>query len=196
MQNKFFYDGPNAAVQLSSSILRLLPASIHTPIIIMCIGTDRSTGDSLGPLVGTMLEQKGALPFYVYGTLKDPIHAVNLEEKIKDIQQQHKHSFIIAVDACLGRVKNIGMVTVEKGSLKPGAAVNKNLPSVGDAHITGIVNVSGFMEFLVLQNTRLHLVMNMAETIATSIYEAGMQRKKQQRLASLQINELKYKLLE
>ena len=196
MQNKFFYDEPNAAVQLSSSILRLLPASTHTPIIIMCIGTDRSTGDSLGPLVGTMLEQKGALPFYVYGTLKDPIHAVNLEEKIKDIQQQHKHSFIIAVDACLGRVKNIGMVTVEKGSLKPGAAVNKNLPSVGDAHITGIVNVSGFMEFLVLQNTRLHLVMNMAETIATSIYEAGMQRKKQQRLASLQINELKYKLLE
>lgn len=196
MQNKFFYDGPNAAVQLSSSILRLLPASIHTPIIIMCIGTDRSTGDSLGPLVGTMLEQKGALPFYVYGTLKNPIHAVNLEDRLKDIQQQHKHSFIIAVDACLGRVKNVGMVTVEKGSLKPGAAVNKNLPSVGDAHITGIVNVSGFMEFFVLQNTRLHLVMSMAETIATGIYEAGMQLKKHQRLASLQTNELKYKLFE
>ena len=55
MQNKFFYDEPNAAAQLSSSILRLLPASTHTPIIIMCIGTDRSTGDSLGPLVGMML---------------------------------------------------------------------------------------------------------------------------------------------
>ncbi|EMT45726.1 MULTISPECIES: spore protease YyaC [Anoxybacillus] len=196
MQNKFFYDEPNAAAQLSSSILRLLPASTHTPIVIMCIGTDRSTGDSLGPLVGTMLGQKEPLPFYVYGTLKDPIHAVNLEEKLRDIHQQHKHAFIIAVDACLGRVKNIGMVTIEKGPLKPGAAVNKNLPSVGDAHITGIVNVSGFMEFFVLQNTRLHLVMNMAETIATGIYEAGVQRKKQQRLASLQINELQYKLLE
>lgn len=196
MQNKFFYDEPNAAAQLSSSILRLLPASTHTPIVIICIGTDRSTGDSLGPLVGTMLGQKEPLPFYVYGTLKDPIHAVNLEEKLRDIHQQHKHAFIIAVDACLGRVKNIGMVTIEKGPLKPGAAVNKNLPSVGDAHITGIVNVSGFMEFFVLQNTRLHLVMNMAETIATGIYEAGVQRKKQQRLASLQMNELKYKLLE
>lgn len=196
MQNKFFYDEPNAAAQLASSLLYLLPTSTHMPIVIVCIGTDRSTGDSLGPLVGMMLEQKGTLPFYVYGTLKDPIHAVNLEDKLKDIQQQHKHAFIIAVDACLGRVKNIGMVTVEKGPLKPGAAVNKNLPSVGDAHITGIVNVSGFMEFFVLQNTRLHLVMNMAETIATGIYEAGMQLKKQQRFASLQRNELKYKLSE
>ncbi|MGG6433061.1 spore protease YyaC [Anoxybacillus sp. D401a] len=196
MQNKFFYDEPNAASQLASSILYLLPTSTHTPVVIICIGTDRSTGDSLGPLVGTMLEQKGSLPFYVYGTLKDPIHAVNLEEKLKDIQQQHKQAFMIAVDACLGRVKNIGMVSIEKGPLKPGAAVNKNLPSVGDAHITGIVNVSGFMEFFVLQNTRLHLVMNMAETIATGIYEAGMQLKKQQRFASLKVNELKYKLSE
>ncbi|AXM88898.1 spore protease YyaC [Anoxybacillus ayderensis] len=196
MQNKFFYDEPDAVSQLASAILYLLPTSTHTPVAIVCIGTDRSTGDSLGPLVGTMLEQKGSLPFYVYGTLKDPIHAVNLEDKLKDIQQKHKHAFIIAVDACLGRVKNIGMISIEKGPLKPGAAVNKNLPSVGDAHITGIVNVSGFMEFFVLQNTRLHLVMNMAEMIATGIYEAGMQLKKQNRFASLKINELKYKLSE
>lgn len=196
MQNKFFYDEPNATSQLASSLLYLLPSSTHIPIVILCIGTDRSTGDSLGPLVGTMLEQQGILPFHVYGTLKDPIHAVNLEDKLKDIQQQHKHAFIIAVDACLGRVKNVGMVTIEKGPIKPGAAVNKNLPSVGDAHITGIVNVSGFMEFFLLQNTRLHLVMSIAETIATGIYEAGMQLKKHQRLASLQTNELKYKLFE
>jgi hypothetical protein len=31
------------------------------------------------------------------------------------------------------------------------------------------------MEFFVLQNTRLHLVMNMAKTIANGIYEADRQ---------------------
>jgi putative sporulation protein YyaC len=50
--------------------------------------------------------------------------------------------------------------------------VNKSLPEVGNIHITGIVNVSGFMEYFVLQNTRLSLVMNMAEIISTSIKKA------------------------
>ncbi|MNJ05080.1 hypothetical protein D3C73_1661750 [compost metagenome] len=37
-------------------------------------------------------------------------------------------------------------------------------------HITGIVNVGGFMEYFVLQNTRLSLVMDLAELIAKAIY--------------------------
>ena len=44
--------------------------------------------------------------------------------------------------------------------------MNKKLPAVGDLHIHGIVNLNGFMEFFVLQNTRLSLVMKMADVIA------------------------------
>jgi hypothetical protein len=36
-------------------------------------------------------------------------------------------------------------------------------------HIVGVVNVGGFMEYLVLQNTRLSLVMRMAEVISTGL---------------------------
>ena len=36
-------------------------------------------------------------------------------------------------------------------------------------HIIGIVNVGGFMEYLVLQNTRLSLVMRMADVISTGL---------------------------
>ena len=57
------------------------------------------------------------------------------------------------------------------GPSKPGAAMNKKLPAVGDLHIHGIVNLNGFMEFFVLQNTRLSLVMKMADVIAQSIKE-------------------------
>ena len=49
--------------------------------------------------------------------------------------------------------------------------MNKKLPAVGDLHIHGIVNLNGFMEFFVLQNTRLSLVMKMADVIAQSIKE-------------------------
>ncbi len=40
--------------------------------------------------------------------------------------------------------------------------------------MTGVVNISGFMEFFVLQNTRLYLVMNLAKTISNGIYKAGI----------------------
>ena len=51
--------------------------------------------------------------------------------------------------------------------------MNKKLPAVGDLHIHGIVNLNGFMEFFVLQNTRLSLVMKMADVIAQSIKRNG-----------------------
>ena len=46
---------------------------------------------------------------------------------------------------------------------------SKDLPEIGDVHINGIVNVSGFMEYFVLQNTRLHLVMSMANVLAEGL---------------------------
>ncbi|ASS87413.1 MULTISPECIES: spore protease YyaC [Geobacillus] len=171
-RNRVFYDEQGAASSIAWRITSLLPDPLVQPIAVVCIGTDRSTGDSLGPLVGTMLKEKPLARFHVYGTLEEPIHAVNLEEKVGAIQLIHRDPFIIAVDACLGRLKSVGAITVSKGPVRPGAGVNKQLPPVGDAHITGVVNVSGFMEFFVLQNTRLHLVMNMAKTIANGIYEA------------------------
>ena len=83
---------------------------------------------------------------------------MNLEEKLSEIHKLHNDPFIIGIDACLGKVKSVGIVQIGEGPVKPGAGVNKDLPAVGNAHITGIVNVSGFMEFMVLQNTRLNLV--------------------------------------
>ena len=159
-RNRVFYDEQGAASSIAWRITSLLPDPLVQPIAVVCIGTDRSTGDSLGPLVGTILKEKPLARFHVYGTLEEPIQLI------------HRDPFIIAVDACLGRLKSVGAITVSKGPVRPGAGVNKQLSPVGDAHITGVVNVSGFMEFFVLQNTRLHLVMNMAKTIANGIYEA------------------------
>ncbi|MCM3597253.1 spore protease YyaC [Metabacillus idriensis] len=149
--------------------------SVRKPIIVLCIGTDRSTGDCLGPLVGTKLIDAGLKHFHVYGTLEHPVHAVNLEETIQKIERTFENPYILAIDACLGRLKSVGTFQVGAGPIKPGAGVNKVLPEVGDIHINGIVNVSGFMEFFVLQNTRLHLVMTMASIIAKSIILADQQ---------------------
>lgn len=138
-------------------------------IVIVCIGTDRSTGDSLGPLVGTKLKHRFPNE-NIYGSLDSPVHAMNLQETIDTIETTYNNPFIIGIDACLGKLSSIGFISASDGPVKPGAGVNKQLPPVGHMHITGIVNVSGFMQHIVLQNTRLHLVMSMADFIADGLF--------------------------
>lgn len=162
---------PGAAEQIAQTFLHMLKIAAyveHRPVVVVCIGTDRSTGDSLGPLVGTRLVS-GGVKSPVYGTLDEPVHAANLKEVIDEINKKHRQPFIIAVDACLGNSCHIGYANLGIGPLRPGAGVKKDLPPVGDVYITGTVNIGGFMEYMVLQNTRLSLVMKMAGVIGSGL---------------------------
>lgn len=133
-------------------------------ILFACIGTDRVTGDAVGPIVGSILSKK---KYNVIGTLDNPLHAMNLTE-LMAMAPRGKH--IISIDACLGKQENIGTFGVIRGALKPGAGVGKELPLVGDTSINAMVNVHGFMEFEVLRNTRLSVVVNISQTIASAIH--------------------------
>ncbi|MDD4568678.1 MAG: spore protease YyaC [Tepidanaerobacteraceae bacterium] len=164
-------DSPLAYKIFREFFIKLLDETyVPAPIIVLCIGTDRSTGDALGPLVGERLH-KVCHYAQVMGNLKEPVHAGNLKKVIDDVNNIHKNPFIIAIDASLGRSENVGTIKIAQGTLTPGAGVNKNLPPVGDFHITGVVNVGGFMEYLVLQNTRLYTVMKMVDIISLGILE-------------------------
>lgn len=142
-------------------------------LIFVCIGTDRATGDSLGPLVGTRLNAL-APNANIFGTLEEPVHAVNLEESLDKIRASFQSPLIVAIDACLGKSERVGYINFRDGGLKPGAALNKDLPEVGECHITGVVNTGGFLEQLVLQNTRLHIVYTMAEIISRALFLVQM----------------------
>ncbi|MGE5594351.1 MAG: spore protease YyaC [Betaproteobacteria bacterium] len=170
-------DDPDAPTVLASSLRALfsrdLPDPARRPLLFFCIGTDRSTGDSLGPLTGTRLVSLGIDSCRVWGTLDNPVHAANLQDSIDKALAAFGNPYIVAVDACLGRLENVGTITANRGPLRPGTGVSKTLPQVGHAHITGIVNVGGYMEYMVLQNTRLHLVIRMAEVIGTALASAA-----------------------
>ena len=142
----------------------------NRPIIFICIGTDRSTGDSLGPLVGEKLKFSPKSNVYVYGNLENPVHAKNIENTLEEVNKNFKSPYIIAIDACLGSLDSVGKIIIEKKPIYPGMAVNKDLPPVGDLSIMGVVNVAGSLEFMVLQNTRLYTVMTIANTIYRGIY--------------------------
>jgi putative sporulation protein YyaC len=133
-------------------------------VVFLCIGTDRSTGDSYAPMVGTLLQESGYEN--VIGTIDDPVHAVNLDERIKEIPED---KVVIALDASLGKLKSVGNIILNKGKLYPGAGVGKELTPVGDYSIHAIVNISGFQEFIVLQNTRLSVVMKLAKETVNAV---------------------------
>ncbi|HOL18249.1 MAG TPA: spore protease YyaC [Bacillota bacterium] len=136
---------------------------------ILCIGSDRSTGDALGPLVGTFLSKMKLPRTLIWGTLAQPVHALNLHNYIQKIKEYSDPLLVIAVDASLGKQDSIGLIEVVDGPLNPGAGVSKQLPPVGHFHLSGIVNLGGFMEQMVLQSTRLYHVMEMARVMAKGL---------------------------
>lgn len=162
------YKDLGAIWKLSTLFVQHIPFD-NENLVFCCIGTDRSTGDALGPLVGSQLVEFKSFPFPVIGTLKDPLHALNLEQEMSDLKSKKPESFIVAIDACLGKGESIGKFLFQDSAIHPGQGVGKTLPAVGNASIKGVVNVAGFMEQAVLQSTRLHLPFEMSRILARSL---------------------------
>ncbi len=170
---KYHMDDSQGIIQLTDCLAAyMLNKGKKRKIVVVCIGTDRSTGDCLGPLVGSRLKEIADPELIVYGTLEYPVHASNLQNTIVELNTFYPDAFVLAIDACLGKSDSVGYISLSNGALKPGAGVNKNLPLVGEVHLTGIVNVGGFMEYLVLQNTRLNMVMKMSRQISDVVSNA------------------------
>ena len=136
--------------------------------IFVCIGSDLVMGDSLGPLVGTLLKRKN-IGSYIYGTLNFPITAKEVEYARTYLKQMHPNSISIAVDAAVGNSEDVGLVKVVNRGLKPGLGVDKNLGTVGDLSIIGIVSSKSTNNYALFNLTRLNLVYKMAEYIADGI---------------------------
>jgi putative sporulation protein YyaC len=165
---EYLYEVENCSQLISDNLLSILPKD--RPIVFACIGTDRSTGDSLGPLIGEFTKERIKGNFHIYGDLEEPIHAVNLNERVSHIYSTFQDPFVIGIDSCLGKFRSIGKISVEDGPIRPGAGVGKDLLPVGNIHIKGIVNVQHEeLNFFVLQNTRLNTVYKMAKVISKAI---------------------------
>lgn len=171
--NKIFYYRPAEphAFQDFQTDLKALIRKYHRkkqPLVIVCIGTDRATGDCLGPLVGQYLQNHSSL-CSVYGSLSRPVHAQNLNETVRSIHRLYEDPFIIAIDACLGCKEHVGCITLSSMPLFPGQGVSKILPPIGDISITGIVNHTSDHNEKMIQNTRLKVVVKLASFISSGI---------------------------
>ena len=165
------YLNNNAINDLTYHLANTIP--FHMKHLVFCaIGTDRCIGDAIGPLVGQSLSSEPTFPFPIYGTLKNPVHALNVNETIQRIHIMHPNSFIIAIDACLGYEQQIGQIVIEKGPVYPGIAFEKKLNPIGNLSVKAIVNKKGPSQLQQLQSTRLHFIMELSNMISASILNA------------------------
>jgi putative sporulation protein YyaC len=150
------------------ALKQVLPAHLkRTDVLFVCIGSDLSIGDSLGPIIGTELENLG---FDVIGTLTNPLHGINLKARLAaELAGNQKTK--IAIDACIGEKKAVGSFEVREGPIHPGKGLGKKLMKVGDYSIAGIVSAASPFDFFHDQAIHLGFVIDMAKQMVKEIDE-------------------------
>lgn len=157
------------ANQLSQFVSDLEKRPGQRPLLFLCIGSDRVAGDSLGPVIGYKLNKICGREVSVIGSLHHPVHAINLVQTMNWINLRKDKPILVAIDASIGIREHIGYITLSNRPLKPGLAVDKDLPAVGHISITGIVSSNQDPSPFPLHNTSLALIMNLADCICNGI---------------------------
>lgn len=158
----------------NETLLNAFNESNKKEFVIINIGTNKCIGDSFGPLLGTFLEEKELSNIKVYGTLKNPIHAMNLEYKIPEIYKAHPDAFFLAIDACLAlKPESIGKIFLRDVPVQPGAGLGKKLLSAGDYSIAAMVNCvdEDDLNYFAIHKTRLDIIWDLAKKTMKEIVE-------------------------
>lgn len=156
--------------KIMSSVLNLIENDTLPPVI-MCVGSNNTAGDSLGPIVGELLTHKYNIRTYVYGTVNRPLTAANVIEVYNFIKKSHAGK-IFVIDASLGNESDNGTIQIFKGGISPAAAFFKNMPCMGDYSLIANVNIFSSQNVVALASVRLKSIKALAENIAFAINDA------------------------
>ena len=112
------------ANQFSNTICELTQNKLYSHIVFLCIGTDRITGDSFGPLVGYKLKNvlNHIKKIQVIGDLDETVSNQNILNAINYIEKNYKNPFIVSIDSALSIRRNVGDIIVSKKGVYLGHA--------------------------------------------------------------------------
>lgn len=161
-------------MNISDKIINLIDKrEISNPkLTFLCVGTDRVTGDSLGPIVGSNIEKfinnKKINNVKVIGSLEKNLNNTNIEEYTKNPKD-----ITIVIDSAISNTYNIGEIIVDENNIKVRQALNNGKNINSNINIKCIVAKNFENEdanFLMLQNVKLGIVLNLAEKVSTNLY--------------------------
>lgn len=156
-----------APLFIRNSLHSIIPENTEH-IFVLGIGSNSINGDSLGPFVGTLLNNIFPKHLTVIASLQFPLDASNLEQELTRTSLPN-NSFIIVIDSVLGTRSKLNSIVVRKGSLQPGIGLGNQLPSIGDCSVMGVVLENNPSLTSSLFYTNLHLIYTMASNISKGI---------------------------
>ena len=162
-------------MDFSNTICSLTENQVFSHVIFLCVGTDRITGDTFGPIVGHKLKKfyKDVRNIEVIGDLENVVCDSNIEWVMQNIKNSFQNPFIVAIDSALSTKENIGRIIVDAHGIQLGSGIGKGRKSIGNMSIKGVVaqNLGSPRHNLqLLQNISLGFILDMAETVSQGIY--------------------------
>lgn len=136
--------------------------------VVVCIGTTKVTGDSLGPLVGERLLRAG-IDAYVYGTGEAQVNGKTYGGYAEYLARHHGASLVIAVDACVGKGADVGKIRLSDNGVLAGGALGKKLGRIGDIGLLGIVAEACGDNLAALSSVSKEFVSGMADRMAEKV---------------------------
>lgn len=129
--------------QLEQDLLLVIPNFNEIEkLTIVNIGTPKVDYDSLGPTVGSileeLLEENEELKSFVeiIGTVEDSANALTVEKKTEHLVDSNINNFVLAIDAAVTyKPGDLFRRYIRSTGIKPGAGVKKDLREVGDISI-------------------------------------------------------------
>lgn len=110
-------------------------------IVILCVGTNKLVGDSVGPIVGQkltrLLNKKENIK--IYGNTKKNLNLKNAKQVLEEINRIYSKPFIITIDATLGPKEIIETIIISKGELEIGEALGHSIKCFSNINIKAIV---------------------------------------------------------
>lgn len=140
--------------------------SIGKSEIVICnIGTSKCLGDSVAPIVGSMLKKR-KLDIRIYGNLDDQITALNVDDYAHYIKR-YSDALIIAIDSSISEELDVGTVKLRSKPVVAGLGMRDIGTSIGDISIVAITSKD--RQDLLSRKTDVKIIYKMAEDIANII---------------------------
>ena len=143
--------------------------------VILCIGTSKCVGDSLGPIVGENLYKKiNKSNIYIFGNLKNNITYQNVDIVLNRINKIIKNPYLIVVDSALASKEYLGQIIISKNRMIIGSALDKASYNIGNLNIKGVVGEnknSCIKNYKELNSVSINLIKRLSFNISNKILD-------------------------
>lgn len=144
--------------------------------VFLCIGTNKCIGDSLGPRIGEVLNEKlYKNNIYVIGNLRENINYSNISDTLNKIYNNIDNPYLILIDSALSNKEYVGNIVINKKGMIIGESLKKEKRKIGNIAIKGIVGENkenNIKNFNILNNVEEEVIEKLSNIISSQIISA------------------------